>query len=65
MIEYLGHELIEHKLKSHTYICNKCGAFIWASLNQNDKDKYLIKLGIAQWSSKITCDEMIIKGIIE
>jgi hypothetical protein len=70
---YLGHDLVEknHPIKDiEEYYCNKCKIIIWDNsyhqLRSNNKGVvgiyYYSEYG---WLEIISCDEMIIKQIIE
>jgi len=63
----LGHELqLLHKTYGlYTYICVKCNSHIQSFLRSNSKHEYYI-YGINYFRDlDLTCDEVIIKNIIE
>ena len=69
MIKYLGHEFVKDDFKDMTYHCLRCKCLA-QNFNYIDSfdcvlDGFTIKLGLGHWKHNITCDEMIIKGIIE
>lgn len=62
-INYLGHLLKEIENVRFSYICKNCGIKVWIKTNDYlllDNDLYHIGKKI-----KLTCDEVIIKNIIE
>ena len=61
--KYLGHNLIPHEngLYTHIFICNKCNIFVsygYQYRYANNNYMPFIKLNL-------TCDEMVIKGLLE
>lgn len=57
-----GHKLIKDPYKLATYHCLKCNGVIWKSFKTL---LFQVKIADGVWKNDVTCDEMIIKGIIE
>lgn len=81
MKTYLNHELIdsnyeEHKLfykhgiiaapdKQEFYRCSKCNIFIMYSMGEGEHIFWTINSNKKWWKLELTCEEELIKNIIE
>lgn len=66
MTEYLGHNLIAHVRDYNKFICIKCKKYIYHN-NYYSENYYCINnlTGDIKYKLILTCDEEIIKEIIE
>ncbi len=60
--KYLGHSLFPQEVKANTYYCNNCECKFWYF---EETDSYLVKIADGLWDSGISCNEAVIKKIIE
>lgn len=59
---HFGHKLTRSPDEYNTHYCGICGSKIWINSNYN---RFLVCFGTGIWKQDISCDEMIIKNIIE
>lgn len=60
VVKYLGHEIILEKHSAFIYQCSKCDLFVWKLI---DTDEFYIQKNNTKLN--ITCDEMMIKKLLE
>ncbi len=63
---YLGHKLVKNAYKLNRYYCDKCKSTVLFDVDSNSYHYLTDTTTVNLYEQlNITCDEMIIKGIIE